>query len=174
MYSPVTLRQLAASLICAVLCVAEVNGRGTDFMLSGTPSSCSGLDLNGQWLVQGDTASGRPWYQHKQRNGDSAYMYFDPDCAWDGEMMEGGVDSGFGPAWIISTDPPNLDATSNLSGKQRCENVAHTVLASNNNKPPSIVEWDLVCWTAGEHVRSMPIRWRLGISDRPADQEVHR
>ena len=137
---------------------------GTDFLLSGIPSACSGMDFNGEWLAQGATASGRPWYRHKIPKSDSrfTYMYYDPDCAWDDVEMKG----GFGPAWIISDTAPNIDVGFNLSGKKDCSNLAHTVVETKTSRPPSVVQWDIVCWSAGM-VHSSTVRRRIGISDRP-------
>merc|ERR1719272_727625 len=42
-----------------------VDGAGANFMLSGQPPACVGINLNGAWLVKGNTTSGRPWYTHK-------------------------------------------------------------------------------------------------------------
>ena len=138
-------------------------------MLSGQPSACVGINLNGPWLVKGNTASGRPWYTHKITDSESklAYMYFDPDCAWDDDLQQG----GFGAAWVISTSPPDLEASFNLSGKKDCQNIAHTVRETKVTRPPSVVEWDMTCWSSGK-VHSNPLRWRLGISDRPFPHEV--
>jgi hypothetical protein len=146
------------------------------FFLSGQPSKCSDIDINGVWDHQGVTGSARPWYQKTSKLSEtgSYYMYFDPDVSGQGESFE---------QWVISTKRPSLHAKSNLAEDKfplvlgapgGSSIVAHTIESKYTGKrdagraviPPNVVEWDLVCPNGGDMSFYKPIRARLGMSQR--------
>ena len=107
--------------------------KGSLFSYSGCPAlthaaltvsgMCSGRSgLNGEFVPQGLTASGRPWY--KKANG--ATLYWDINCQ--------GYDFEYN-YWIFDGQEPSVTATSNLDGDTSCGNLGYIV--STSVLPPS-------------------------------------
>jgi len=120
------------SVIVAAAAVSVTSAQPA-FLYELTGACDEHKDLNGlSFLNVGTALSGAPFYKAL---GHEYYIYHDMDCANCGDEN---------PRWIIDDDMPNIEASHDLDGDEKCQYIARSD-SSDLSSPPVTGEWVMNC-----------------------------
>ena len=91
---------------------------------------------NGQYIYQGQTADGRPYYRGPHDTGDDAWLYYDKEC----DGAKGGNYNQWGRFVLTwSKEGPSTHAASDLDANGNCGGVvANAIYASRRIRPDQV------------------------------------